>query len=74
MNKKDTVSPCTSICRYEKINGEPRCISCFRTYDDLSDWIYKTDEERRLRIRQIKKERKAYERQRKDNEDMGKES
>jgi predicted Fe-S protein YdhL (DUF1289 family) len=74
MNKKGTVSPCTAICRYEKINGEPRCISCFRTYDDLSHWIYMTDEERRERIKQIKKDRREYERQQKGDEDMGKES
>jgi predicted Fe-S protein YdhL (DUF1289 family) len=74
MNKKGIVSPCTSICRYEKINGEPRCISCFRTYEDLSNWMYLTNEERKERIRQIKKDRREYEREQKNNKDMGKES
>jgi len=72
MNKNGIVSPCNSICRYEEINGEPRCTSCFRTYEDLSNWMYLTNEERKTRIRQIKKDRREYERQQKDNEDMGK--
>jgi predicted Fe-S protein YdhL (DUF1289 family) len=62
MNTKGIVSPCTSICRYEEIDGEPRCISCFRTYEDLSNWMYLTNEERKERIRQIKKDRREYER------------
>ena len=71
---KKPVSPCNDICRYEEINGEPRCISCFRTYEDLNNWFYMSDENRRKRIKQIKKDRKEYERQQKDNQDMGKES
>jgi len=71
---KGIVSPCTEICRYEEIDGEPRCISCFRTYEDLSNWMYLTNEERQKRIKQIKKDRREYERKQKDNENMGKES
>jgi len=74
MNKKGIVSPCVEICRYEEIDGEPRCISCFRTYEDLSNWMYLTNEERQKRIKQIKKDRREYERQQKNNKDMGKES
>jgi len=74
MNKRGIVSPCVEICRYEEINGEPRCISCFRTYEDLSNWMYLTNEERQKRIKQIKKDRREYERQQKNNKDMGKES
>ena len=74
MNTKGIVSPCTSICRYEEIDGEPRCISCFRTYEDLSNWMYLTNEERKERIRQIKKDRREYERQQKNNGDLAKKS
>lgn len=63
-------TPCTNICRYEKIDGEPRCISCFRTYDDLSTWIYLDDEERKRRIKQLKKDRREYERKQADSKDM----
>jgi len=59
---KKPISPCTEICRYEEIDGESRCISCFRTYEDLEKWYYMSDEEREARIRQVKKERKNYER------------
>ena len=72
MNKKGIVSPCTSICRYEEVEGEPRCISCFRTYTDLEKWYYMSDEERRQRIKQVKKERKDYERKQQDGQDMEK--
>jgi len=68
------VSPCNSICRYEEINGEPRCLSCFRTYEDLSNWMYLTNEERQKRIRQIKKDRREYERQQQNNKHMEKKS
>lgn len=55
-------TPCTNICRYENIDGEPRCISCFRTYEDLSQWIYMDEETRKQRIKQLKKDRREYER------------
>ena len=74
MNKKGITSPCTNICRYEEINGKPRCISCFRTYEDLSNWIYLTNEERQKRIRQIKKDRREYERQQQNDKHMEKKS
>ena len=71
---KKPISPCTDICRYEEIDGESRCISCFRTYEDLEKWYYMSDEERKVRIRQIKKERKSYERKQQDEQNMDKKS
>jgi len=67
-------TPCTNICKYEEINGEPRCISCFRTYEDLSNWFYMTDENRQERIKQIKKDRREYERQQSNSKSMAKKS
>lgn len=67
-------TPCTNICKYEEINGEPRCISCFRTYEDLSNWFYMTDESRQERIKQIKKDRREYERQQSNSKSMAKKS
>jgi len=63
-------TPCVNICRYQEVDGEPRCVSCFRTYEDLEKWIYMTDEERKTRIRQIKKERKTYENKQKNFEHL----
>ena len=63
-------TPCTNICRYEDIDGEPRCISCFRTYDDLSQWIYMDEETRKQRIKQLKKDRREYERKQANNKNM----
>ena len=67
-------TPCTNICRYEDFDGEPRCISCFRTYEDLSNWIYLDDETRKERIKQLKKDRREYERRQKDDANMGEKS
>lgn len=63
-------TPCVNICRYQEVDGEPRCVSCFRTYEDLEKWFYMTDEERKTRIRQIKKERKTYENKQKNFEHL----
>ena len=63
-------TPCTNICRYEDIDGEPRCISCFRTYEDLSQWIYMDEETRKQRIKQLKKDRREYERKQANNKNM----
>ena len=68
------ISPCKDICRYEEMDGEPRCISCFRTYEDLEKWYYMSDEERKVRIRQVKKERKEYERKQQNGQNMEKKS
>lgn len=67
-------TPCVNICRYEEIDGEPRCIACFRTYEDLDKWMYMTDEERKNRIKQIKKERKTYESRQKNSRSVEKKS
>jgi len=63
-------TPCTNICRYENIDGEPRCISCFRTYEDLSQWIYMDEETRKQRIKQLKKDRREYERKQTHSKNM----
>ena len=63
-------TPCTNICRYENIDGEPRCISCFRTYEDLSQWIYMDEETRKQRIKQLKKDRREYERKQTHRKNM----
>lgn len=63
-------TPCTNICRYEDIDGEPRCISCFRTYDDLSQWIYMDEETRKQRIKQLKKDRREHERKQANSKNM----
>ena len=68
------VSPCNSICRYEEIDGKPRCLSCFRTYEDLSNWMYLTNDQRRERIKQIKRDRREYERQQKNATNLAKKS
>ena len=46
-------SPCNGVCRMEGT----RCISCFRTYDDLEQWYYLSREARLKRMREILRER-----------------
>jgi len=36
-----------------------RCISCFRTYDDLEQWFYMSKEARLERIKQLRIEARA---------------
>jgi predicted Fe-S protein YdhL (DUF1289 family) len=47
-------SPCNGICRMEKVNGQYRCESCYRDYDDLAQWLYMTKEDRLERMEQLK--------------------
>jgi predicted Fe-S protein YdhL (DUF1289 family) len=47
-------SPCNGICRMEKVNGQYRCESCHRDYDDLAQWLYMTREDRLARMKQLK--------------------
>lgn len=46
-------SPCTGTCR---IKGT-RCISCYRTYDDIAQWLYLTKEARLERMQQLEIEK-----------------
>jgi len=45
-------SPCTGVCRMDGT----RCVACHRTYDDLEQWFYMTEETRLERMEQIKHE------------------
>lgn len=75
MSKKNTeVSPCNNVCSYDNIDGEPRCISCWRTYEDLDQWSFMSNEQRRHRMKQIKQEKKLYENKQKNNANMGRKS
>lgn len=50
-------SPCNGVCRIvEEKDKEARCISCKRTYDDLAQWLYLSEEARLYRMEQLKKE------------------
>ena len=47
-------SPCTGVCRMEKVNNEVRCISCKRTYKDISEWFNLNKQQRLDRMKQLK--------------------
>ena len=47
-------SPCTGICRMETVNNEVRCISCRRTYKDISEWFDLSRQQRLDRMKQLK--------------------
>ena len=50
-------SPCTGVCRIvDTTGGEPRCVSCYRTYEDLDQWITMSREARIKRMEQLKAE------------------
>lgn len=54
------VSPCNGVCRMETYNKEVRCKSCFRTYDDLAEWMTLSHEGRLERMKQLKREKQQY--------------
>jgi predicted Fe-S protein YdhL (DUF1289 family) len=50
-------SPCTGVCRMiDTTGGQARCISCNRTYDDLEQWFYMSEQARLERMEQLKRE------------------
>ena len=50
-------SPCTGVCRIvDTTGGEPRCVSCYRTYEDLDQWITMSREARIKRMKQLRDE------------------
>ena len=38
-------SPCTSVCTIDQASG--LCAGCFRTLDEIANWIRLSDEEKR---------------------------
>jgi predicted Fe-S protein YdhL (DUF1289 family) len=46
-------SPCTGTCRLK----DNRCVSCYRTYQDISEWFDLSKKQRLERMEQLKKER-----------------
>jgi len=51
-------SPCTGVCRIvDTTGGEPRCISCYRTYEDLDQWLVMSREARIQRMMQLQEEK-----------------
>ena len=50
-------SPCTGVCRIvDTTGGEPKCVSCYRTYEDLDQWITMSREARLKRMKQLRDE------------------
>jgi predicted Fe-S protein YdhL (DUF1289 family) len=46
-------SPCTGTCRLK----DNRCISCYRTYQDISEWFDLSKQQRLKRMEQLNKEK-----------------
>tara|TARA_Y100000389_G_scaffold189395_1_gene213078 strand:+ start:1626 stop:1841 length:216 start_codon:yes stop_codon:yes gene_type:complete len=39
-------SPCKNICKIDEGNG--LCIGCYRDIEEVSNWIYLTDEQKKI--------------------------
>jgi predicted Fe-S protein YdhL (DUF1289 family) len=50
-------SPCVSICRLDEKTG--LCVGCFRTIDEIRDWMIMPPNERQTVLRQIDERRLA---------------
>lgn len=54
MPGKPQASPCNNLCKYVELDNIPTCAGCGRTYDDLSQWFYMDQEEKRACIKRCK--------------------
>ena len=50
-------SPCIKVCEFKK--GADECKGCYRTIDEIRDWIIMTDEEKRAIKEKIHERRNA---------------
>ena len=48
-------SPCIGVCTL--INGQ--CVGCFRTTDEIKNWLYFSDDERKVITKQCLKKMKS---------------
>lgn len=46
-------SPCVSVCQ---LDGEDVCVGCFRTADEITDWVM-LDDDARLKVLERGRER-----------------
>jgi predicted Fe-S protein YdhL (DUF1289 family) len=58
----EELTPCNGVCRMQKEEDEIRCTSCFRTFSDIEQWFYMTNETRQERMNQLKREKHQYNR------------
>lgn len=42
-NNSGVISPCISQC---KLNEDDICTGCFRTAQEITDWMFKTEDQR----------------------------
>ena len=42
INCKNVITPCISQC---KLDDNDICIACYRTASEISDWMYKSEDE-----------------------------
>lgn len=65
MDEEIIKSPCIRVC---KINGNTGyCEGCLRTIDEISDWVFITDEERLKILNEIEERRKLITESKKDD-------
>ena len=53
-------SPCNGVCSYALIDGVNMCTSCYRTYDDLEQWLYLDDQTKKELLKMAKERKRKY--------------
>jgi predicted Fe-S protein YdhL (DUF1289 family) len=48
-------SPCIAVCQMDQSNSH--CIGCFRTIDEIRDWIIMTADEKRAVLARLEKDK-----------------
>ena len=48
--KKTVKSPCIGVC----LLGENICLGCYRTAEEITNWMYMTDKEKLKTLKRIK--------------------
>jgi predicted Fe-S protein YdhL (DUF1289 family) len=56
MSEADPQSPCVSICR---LDGQNICVGCFRSADEITDWLLVGAEQKREILRRASERREA---------------
>ena len=56
MVKEEVLSPCVLICDY---GPDGYCKGCFRDPDEITDWVYMTNEEKLEVLRMVEERKKS---------------
>ena len=48
--KSEIKSPCIKVCKYDK---EGNCVGCHRSMEEITNWIFMSDDEKKESLRKV---------------------